>query len=228
MELMFRRSGLSRDLRTISALASLQAAGESEKLTAILRLSITNKDDLRTAYEVLLQGYLFCGYPRAIESFFCLHAAVSSKEGLDPANIDPKEMEDSEYSSARGKATAAKVHGSNLERIINKIGAISPDLSYLMIAEGYGHILSREGLDLKARELAVVSSLTATGSDRQLNSHIRGCRNVGCEAEEIHESIFTGVLWLPERKISRAIELLGEITGFKSDHSIDDFFGRGV
>ncbi len=224
LEKMFSRDGLSQRDRFISSVSCLQASGDSDKLTAILKLAIEDSGDLADIYEVLLQGYLFCGYPRAIESFFCLSEALSSRDDLDPGNYTPSHLEQSETLIERGIETHRKVHGKNFEKMRNKISALCPDLGYLMIAEGYGHILSRRDLELKARELAVVSSISAIGSDRQLNSHIRGCRNVGCEDIEIYESIFTGLLWLPTERVEDSLKIWSEITGIGLSESIVDFY----
>ncbi|MEE9553605.1 MAG: carboxymuconolactone decarboxylase family protein [candidate division Zixibacteria bacterium] len=223
LEKIFSRDALSQRLRFLSCVSCLQALGDSDELISILKLAIENSGDLGDIYEVLLQGYLFCGYPRAIESFFSLQEALSSIDDLDPGNYTPRHFEPSESLLERGIETHRTVHGTNFEKMRNKISALCPDLGYLMIAEGYGHILSRGDLELKARELAVVSSITAIDSDRQLNSHIRGCRNVGCEDIEIYESIFTGLLWLPAERVEGSLEVWSKITGSVLSESTDDY-----
>ncbi len=223
MKRIFVREGLSGYLRLVSSIASLQACGDWRNLVAILDLAIADSDDLKIAYELLLQGYLFCGYPKAVESFFCLERALKGKCGLDLSGISPRILESSSVLLERGVSTGREVHGDKFERINNKITALCPDLGYLMIVEGYGHVLSRRGLDIKPRELAVVSSLTASGAQRQLNSHIRGCRNVGCEDSEIYETIFTCLLWISPERVLESLELWSEITDEELSESIDDY-----
>ncbi|MEE8417309.1 MAG: hypothetical protein V3S06_01455, partial [candidate division Zixibacteria bacterium] len=75
MKRIFARGGLSEHLRLVSSIASLQDRCDMRNLEAILDLAISGGADLGVAYEILLQGYLFCGYPAAIESFFCLEKA---------------------------------------------------------------------------------------------------------------------------------------------------------
>jgi 4-carboxymuconolactone decarboxylase len=220
---VFARDGLDDHLRLVCCISCLQALGDKRNLIPILDLAVNDRRDLIVVYEVLLQGYLFCGYPRAIESFFALQEVVSAKKNLDRADYSPRQLDASEKLMRRGLATAGVVHGSNFARIKNKISALCPDLGYLMVAEGYGHILSRPEIDLKTRELAVVSSLSAVESYRQLNSHIRGCRNVGCEDAEIYEAIFTCLLWLPAEWIAKSLEVWSEITGRAIPESVDNF-----
>ncbi len=220
---LFSRDGISEETRLICSIAFLQAEDDHKNLTNILNLYINNEEELRKAYETLLQGYLFCGYPRAIESFFCLNEALREKAGLSPKQFEPVRLASDSVLLEKGETAARRVHRDKYERIRNKISDFSPDLGYLMIAEGYGHVLSRDGLDLKLRELAVISSLTALGADRQLYSHIRGARNVGCGDFEIYEALFTGIIWIAPEKVANAIDLWTEITGKKKIDSINDF-----
>lgn len=223
MKRIFARGGLSEHLRLVSSIASLQACCDMRNLEAILDLAISDADDLGVVYEILLQGYLFCGYPAAIESFFCLEKALKAKCGLDLNDVSARPLGSSAVLLERGASTGREVHGDKFVRIVNKISALCPDLSYLMIAEGYGHILSRKGVDIKARELAVVSSLTTASAHRQLNSHIRGCRNVRCEDSEIYETIFTCLLWVPPERVVDSLKLWSKITDEELSESIDDY-----
>jgi len=225
--LLFRR-GLSITKRLQCSLAYLQAEGDWKNLAAILDLFIKGKMDFDRAYEVLLQGYLFCGYPRAIESFFCLKEILDKKDMDFLDRIEYRSLRDSAYLIKRGESYSGKVHKGIMRKIRNKIDDICPDLGYLMIAEGYGHVLCRDGLDLKSRELAVVASLTALRTDRQLYSHIRGARNVGCRDLEIFEAIVTGLAWVKPGKIRVALELWSRVTGRESPDSIDNIISTRV
>lgn len=208
-------------------MAFLQAEADWENLTRVLDIYIADYPSLLKAYEILLQGYLFCGYPRAIESFFCLNEAISGKGNLSPKDFKPRILESSESLLEKGENLSRTIHKDKFDRMRNKIGDLCPDLGYLMIAEGYGHVLSRDGLNLRNRELAVVSSLTSLAASRQLFSHIRGARNVGCRDREIYEAIYTGIAWAPALKIEKSILLWKEITGAEIPDKFDNNkFGR--
>jgi 4-carboxymuconolactone decarboxylase len=225
--LLFRK-GLSVTKRLQCSLAFLQAEGDWMNLSGILDLFITGKQNFGKAYEVLLQGYLFCGYPRAIESFFCLKEILDKKDMDFSDKIEYRSLRDSAHLIKSGESLSGKVHGGKIRNIRDKIDDICPDLGYLMIAEGYGHVLCRGGLDLKSRELAVVASLTALRAKRQLHSHIRGARNVGCSDPGIFEAIVTGLAWVKPRKVKEAIELWSFVTGRESPDSIDNIISSRV
>ena len=221
---VFSRSGLSEEKRIVASIACLQGMGDFENLEKMLMIVIDTQDDLVKAYELLLQGYLFCGYPIAIESFFCLGNAIKNNPDVSIKKISYKPLDSDDELLRRGDKCARKVHRDKWDLINNKISDFCPDLGYLMIVEGYGHIISRDGLDLINRELANVSSLTALGAHRQLHSHIRGARNVGCEDEQIYETIVTTGLWVSSSKVKRSVDILSDITGFSSGESIDILF----
>jgi 4-carboxymuconolactone decarboxylase len=90
----------------------------------------------------------------------------------------------------RGWAKLKEVDGHAGEQVIASLSDIAPDFARLLIEFPFGDIYSRPGLDLKARELAVVAALTALGNAApQLKVHITGAVNVGVSREEIIEVI---------------------------------------
>jgi 4-carboxymuconolactone decarboxylase len=176
----------------------------------MLDMAINGPSDIEIVYEILLQGYLFCGYPKAIESFFCLDGVLRNKK-LSLHRKLPILMVSGDLASSRGMTLARKIHRDKFSKIHNKISALCPDLGYLMLAEGYGHILSRNGAELATRELAVISSLSASAAFRQLNSHIRGAMNIGCDRKEILEAILTGLPWVGATAVRNSLTIWSKV-----------------
>ena len=58
-----------------------------------------------------------------------------------------------------------------------------------MSLEGYGKVLSRPGLEIKSREMAIVACLIVDNRRKQLDSHIRGALNVGIVESELRAVI---------------------------------------
>jgi 4-carboxymuconolactone decarboxylase len=74
--------------------------------------------------------------------------------------------------------------------VIESLEDICPDLARFTIEYPFGDIYSRNGLDLKSREIATVAALTALGNCQpQLKVHINAALNVGCTEEEIKEVV---------------------------------------
>lgn len=90
----------------------------------------------------------------------------------------------------RGWEKLQEIDREQGERVIEALKAIAPDLARYVIEFPFGDIYSRPGLDLKSREIATVSALTAMGTATpQLKVHIHGALNVGCTRQEVIEVI---------------------------------------
>ncbi len=99
-----------------------------------------------------------------------------------------KNTDDKRYK--KGIKVLEKITRTDGKEVIDSLKDIAPDLANFIIEFSYGDILSREGLDLKTKELATVAALTALGNAKpQLKVHIKGCINVGCTSKEIVEII---------------------------------------
>lgn len=136
--------------------------------------------------EVLLQSYLFAGFPRTLNAM---------REWRRLSGRPAPERDDGEsFSSAplwevRGEATCATVYGPFYLRLRDNIRALHPALDSWMIVEGYGKILSRPALDLRRRELCVVGACALARQDRQLHSHLHGALHVGASPAEVGDAL---------------------------------------
>jgi 4-carboxymuconolactone decarboxylase len=90
----------------------------------------------------------------------------------------------------RGWEKLQEIDREQGERVIEALKDIAPDLARYVIEFPFGDIYNRPGLDLKTREIATVSALTAMGTATpQLKVHIHGALNVGCTRQEVIEVI---------------------------------------
>ena len=132
--------------------------------------------------ELVLQSYLFCGFPRALNAAReWRRVCGTGDEGECWGAVKRDEMGDEEQGTflAAGEATCAQVYGRFYQRLRENIVALHPALDRWMIVEGYGKVLSRPRLDLGRRELCIIAACAAAGQDRQLHSHLHGAVNVG-------------------------------------------------
>ncbi|MEO7084427.1 MAG: carboxymuconolactone decarboxylase family protein [Gemmatimonadaceae bacterium] len=128
--------------------------------------------------ELLLQTYLFAGFPRALN-------ATREWRRVQPEPVVGEVPGTIEQNRANGEVTCAAVYGELYERLRRNIRSLHPLLDEWMIVEGYGKVLSRSGLDLGRRELCVLAACAAAGQDRQLHSHLLGALNVGVDASVV-------------------------------------------
>lgn len=134
------------------------------------------------AEEVLVQSYLFVGFPLALNAV----ALWRRKSGREAP--PPREETGSGW-VARGERVLAAVYGPQHARLRANVQALHPDLERWMVAEGYGKVLGREGLDLAIRELTIVALLAVWDVPRQLYSHLRGALQVGATEADVEDTL---------------------------------------
>jgi 4-carboxymuconolactone decarboxylase len=172
---------LDAPTRALVRLAAIIATGSEGEVRGAMSASA---GDIPTVWveELLLQTYLFAGFPRALNAM-----REWRRFQPEPAAVD--EPIDVERRRADGVVTCSAVYGSMYDRLRENIRALHPLLDDWMITEGYGKVLSRPGLDLPRRELCIVAACAADGQDRQLHSHLRGALNVGVAPTAIADAL---------------------------------------
>jgi 4-carboxymuconolactone decarboxylase len=159
--------------------------------------------------ELLLQSYLFCGFPRALNAArewrrVSQRTAPTSDESDDLLGEEWRE---------RGEQTCAAVYGAMYDKLRLNVRDLHPALDNWMVVDGYGKVLARPGLDLRRRELCIVAACAAMGQDRQLHSHLRGAINVGVSAGALDDALDAIAGLIGAERARSAQLLLARIVG---------------
>jgi 4-carboxymuconolactone decarboxylase len=90
-----------------------------------------------------------------------------------------------------GLALLNRLHGGHTgEEILEAFSKICPKMAEMTIEMVFGDLLQRPQLDIKTRELTIISALTALGhSLPQVKAHAEAALSVGASKEEIAEVI---------------------------------------
>ncbi len=150
--------------------------------------------------EVLLQSYLFLGFPASINGM----AAWRRLTGSDPTG---PALPDYPAWESRGREVCGTVYAGQYERLRENIRALHPDLEQWMVVDGYGKVLGRPGLALVIRELCIVAILAVTGASKQLYSHLRGALNVGAPPADVDVALAEADPFLDDEGRSSAAAL---------------------
>lgn len=138
-------------------------------------------------YEVVLQSYLFVGFPRMLSAAEALDAILPPGTlGLDQATLNP---DDPTVWHDRGQKLCRRVYDSSYQALKDRVTGMAPEIFLWMELEGYGKVLSRPGLDIVDRELAIVACLMLENRASQLYSHVRGALNVGAEVTLVRDVV---------------------------------------
>lgn len=184
-------SALAPDVSALVAVSAAMAAhdGGEALATAFERAEARARPE--QVEEVLLQGYLFLGFPAA------LTAMASWRERAGPtghgAGEDPAAEEDLPRWTARGEEICRIIYGASYDRLRSNVARSHPALDRWMISEGYGKVLGRPGLGLVARELCIVALLAVSAREPQLHSHMRGALNAGAPPAAVEAALNEGL-----------------------------------
>jgi len=195
--------------RQLVRLAAILSIGSEREMRAALVEAAAGPAEPLWVEEVILQGYLFAGFPRTLNAArewrrASGRPAPSNDEGEDP------EAHVTEWRD-RGEATCAVVYGPFYERLRRNIHELHPALDAWMIVDGYGKILGRPGLELWRRELCVVAVCAASRQDRQLHSHLHGALHAGASAAQLRETLTLVEDMLHADDVSRFRHLLARV-----------------
>jgi len=172
---------LDAGLRHLVRIAGAIAGSPEGQMRATMSDAVDEVDETAVE-EIILQSYLFAGFPRALNAARAWRAV----SGRDAPDEDEESLKaDLSAWRERGEETCAVVYGDHYEKLRENIRTLHPALDEWMIVDGYGKVLSRPGVDLRTRELCVVAACAVSGQQRQLHSHLHGALNAGASAGEL-------------------------------------------
>jgi 4-carboxymuconolactone decarboxylase len=184
-------------------------AGAGEHTTRSIMEAAVGRLDPSLVDEVILQSYLFAGFPRTLNAARVWRTASGRPA---PATDQDAESTDTTEWSARGEVTCRTVYGESYEMLRRNIRELHPALDTWMITDGYGKVLSRPGLDLIARELCIVAACAASGQQRQLHSHLHGALNAGASPVTVSAVLDSLDDLVDAENLARYRGLLGHVT----------------
>ncbi len=199
-------------IRLVRLAALLAGGGEGEVRAALadaVAADAATALDPEWVEEVILQTYLFAGFPRALNA-----ARDWRRLSGRPAPGDDEALAyDTARYAARGEATCATVYGRFYEPLRRNIAALHPALDAWMIVEGYGKVLGRPQLDLARRELCVVAACAIARQDRQLHSHLHGALHAGASAAQVDAALLAIADLLDPDDVTRYVGLWARVQG---------------
>jgi 4-carboxymuconolactone decarboxylase len=97
----------------------------------------------------------------------------------------------------RGIEIAEQLAAEKLEEFTtSSIAELAPDFARMAIEFPLGDLYSREGLDLRSREIVAISSLATLGmAGPQLRIHVRAATQIGLSKPEIIENLMQTAIY---------------------------------
>lgn len=201
--------GLTRKERCQAWVSASVAIGDETKSLYFVTLALASGLSVSLVKEIILQSYLFCGFPAAIDGLIVLRQCVvkggySMEEYSDSRSI-------SEIRSD-GETLCRSVYDRNYDKLIANMESLSPSLAKWMIEEGYGKVLSRRPLQVQDRELCVVAALAVMDRERQLVSHLKGAMHVGVPKSRLQAVLESNSILVSSEIVEKNLRCLQKVT----------------
>lgn len=158
--------------------------------------------------EVLLQSYLFAGFPRALNATR-VWRDVSGEHA--PRDDVATNRQDQAEIRRQGEDACRTVYGHKYDALRLAVSRLHPALDAWMVEDGYGKVLSRPGLTLAQRELCIVGACAAAEQIPQLKSHLRGALNCGATRDDLTQTLSALTDIVPREALGVAREELNRI-----------------
>ncbi len=174
-------ASLEPSLRHLVRIAGAIAGSPEGQVRAVMSDALDSVDPIAVE-EIILQSYLFAGFPRALNAARAWRVA---SERPAPAEDPEAQIANLDMWRELGERTCKIVYGDSYDRLRENVRQLHPALDEWMIVDGYGKVLSRPGVDLRTRELCIVAACAVAGQLRQLHSHLHGALNAGSSPGEV-------------------------------------------
>ncbi len=175
----------TREMITVTSLAVQQTLPQLKAhINAALNVGVT-PIELR---EAIYQCAPFIGFPKTLNALDVLNQVFKERNIKTPLDSTATVKEEERFE--KGVAIQTPLYGDeikeSLEGLPQDMGA---DVARFLTEVCFGDFYTRKGLDLKTRELLVVSILVTTGNTETLKSHIKGNLKAGNSIETITAAI---------------------------------------
>jgi 4-carboxymuconolactone decarboxylase len=200
-------SSIDEPTRCLVQIAAAIAGGTEQATRTFMERAVGCADNIAVD-EVILQSYLFAGFPRTLNAAR-IWRTVSGVAA--PQSDGAAELVNGGDWVERGERTCETVYGESYEMLRENIRSLHPALDAWMITDGYGKVLSRPQLDLRTRELCIVAACAASGQQRQLHSHLHGALNSGATVDEVSSTLDALDELVPVDQLGRYRALLAHV-----------------
>jgi 4-carboxymuconolactone decarboxylase len=181
------RPGLDLRLRQLCIISMLLADGSAQPQLKFHVAGFLNAGgEPKALIELMFISVALLGFPPTVNAIGLIRAVFAERK----LALEPIEPSDGDGSTRRqvGLETLDRLTGGDVKAYFDGFAAGSPDLAQLSIEFAFGEMLARDGLDQKAKLLAIISMLAASGNRAAaLRLHLAGALAHGVTREEIIE-----------------------------------------
>jgi 4-carboxymuconolactone decarboxylase len=181
------RPGLELSLRQLCTVSMLLADGNAQSQLKFHMAGFLNAGgEPKALVELMFVSAALLGFPSTINAIGIVRAVFAERKLL----FEPVEPSagDGSARARTGLEALERLAGGDVHAYLDGFAVGSPDLLRLSITFAFGEMLSRDGLDHRAKLLAIISMLAADGNrGAALRLHLAGALAHGVTRAEIIE-----------------------------------------
>ena len=197
----------TRELITVTSLAVQQTLPQLKAHTnAALNVGVT-PIELR---EAIYQLAPFIGFPKTLNALGVLNEVFKEREIETPLKSTAAINEEERF--IKGLAIQNPLYGDEIKQAMKDLpDDMGADVARFLTEVCFGDFYTREGLDIKTRELLFVAALVTTGNNTTLKSHINGNLKAGNSKETITAAIIQCLPYVGFPNTLAALKTLKEV-----------------
>lgn len=175
----------TREMLTVTSLAVQQTLPQLKAhINAALNVGVTPLE----VRESLYQCAPFIGFPKTLNAIGVMNEVFKERGIKPPLEMAGTTDEKSRYE--KGAAIQKPLYGDEISKALEGLPeSMGDDVSRFLTEFCFGDIYTRKGLDVKTRELLIISILVTTGDTETLKSHVKGALKAGNSKEIITAAI---------------------------------------
>ena len=197
----------TRELITITALSTNQTLPQLKAHTnAALNIGVS-PIEIR---EVVYQCAPFIGFPKVLNALDTINSVFTSR-GIKLSLENKGTVQENERFE-KGKEKQYPLYGDGMKKNMKDLpGGLGEVIPRILTETCFGDFYTREGLDIKTRELIIYCALaTLGGTERQMASHAVGNLKVGNSKETLISAMVQCYPYIGFPRVSNAISVIKE------------------
>ena len=195
----------TRELITITALTTNQTLPQLKAHTnAALNIGVPPVE----IREVVYQCAPFIGFPKVLNALDTINSVFISRGIKLPLQNEGTVKENERFE--KGKEKQYPLYGDGMKKNMKDLpGEFAEVIPRMLTETCFGDFYTREGLDIKTRELMIFCALaTLGGTERQMASHAVGNLKVGNNKETLISAMVQCYPYIGFPRISNAINVI--------------------
>lgn len=201
----------TRELLTVTSLSVQQTLPQLKAhINAALNVGATPIEVRETIYQLAP----FIGFPKTLNAIGVMNEVFKERGIKTPLKLTAAVKENERYE--KGSAIQNPLYGDEIAQSLSGLpDNMGKDVSDFLTEVCFGDFYTRDGLDIKTRELLFIAALVTTGNSATLKSHIKGNLKAGNSKETITAAIIQCLPYVGFPNTIAALKTMKEVLNEK-------------